>query len=91
MDKGIMEKEGGFIGLGRVKLMNANAPDSVFMRTEKSNMDSLTITAKSIELISNQPENSYSIKSKNYLQKFYIIDKEAFWSQGNYLVIQKKE
>ncbi len=88
-EKGIIEKEGGFIGLGRVKVINANAPDSLFIQTKKDELDSLVFSAKNIELISQHPEGSYEIRSKNFLHKLFIINKEEFWGPGNYLVVQK--
>ncbi|MEQ8358956.1 MAG: hypothetical protein RH860_05660 [Cytophagales bacterium] len=88
-DKGIVENEGGFIGLGKVKVVNANAPDSLFTQIRKDEMDSLLFSAKKIELVTPHPENSYIIKSKNYQHALVITDREKFWGAGNYLIIQK--
>ncbi len=88
-EKGIIENEGGFIGLGRVKVINANAPDSLFTQIRKDEMDSLLFSAKKIELVTPHPENSFIIKSKNYQHALVIKDKEKFWATGNYLIIQK--
>lgn len=88
-ENGIIEKEGGFIGLGRVKILNANAPDSLFSKIEKSSTDSLVVKSKSIQIISNHPSDSYQIVKTNFQHVIKISDKKAFWNQGNYLIVQK--
>lgn len=89
-EKGVIEKEGGFIGIGRVKIVNASAPEAIFMKDAKDEMDSLVVTAKKISLVTNHPEHSYTIKEGDEKQTIYITDKKAFWNQGNYLIVEKK-
>jgi archaellum component FlaC len=89
-DKGIIEKEGGFVGLGRVKVLSANLPDSIFKETNKASFDSLLVKAEKMELITSHPNDSYQISKKGEKQRLIVKDKEAFWSLGNYLVIQVK-
>lgn len=88
MKRGIIEKEGGFIGLGRVKVINANLPDSIFKETDKTSFDSLAVKADKMELITPHPTESYQIEKVGEKQRLTVVDKEAFWSMGNYLVIQ---
>jgi chromosome segregation ATPase len=88
-EKNIVEAEGGFIGIGRVKVLNANSPESIFEKLSKSQSDSVIVAAKKVKMITNHPEGSYKVKSKNEMNTIVILDKKAFWSQGNYLVVQK--
>ena len=86
--KGIIEKEGGFIGIGRVKILNANSPEKLFNKISKQATDSLVFDSKTLKLITEHPEASFSIKESKTSSVLYIKDKKLFWKQGNYLVIQ---
>jgi len=87
-EKGVIEKEGGFIGLGRVKIVNANSPDALFTRISKDNTDSLTFNSAEIKLISEHPDGSYRISQNPGGSVLYLEDKAEFWRQGNYLVVE---
>ncbi|MEM7551439.1 MAG: hypothetical protein AAF363_17285 [Bacteroidota bacterium] len=85
---GVIEKEGGFIGLGRVKVINADAPAELFKQIRKDETKEIIIQAKKHELISSHPEASYEIKKDGEsFEKLIIKDADAFWRKGNYLII----
>jgi len=86
--KGIIEKEGGFIGLGRVKVLNANSQEVLFNKIPKDVSDSLIFMSKSLKVITEHPMESYSIQESKEKSVLYITDKKAFWKLGNYLVVQ---
>jgi hypothetical protein len=90
LTKGIIEKEGGFIGIGRVKVLNANSPEALFNKVSKETTDSLVFKTKSLKLITDHPAESFTIKEGKDQSVLKIVDKKAFWKQGNYLVIQTK-
>jgi DNA repair exonuclease SbcCD ATPase subunit len=82
----IIEKEGGFIGLGRVKVMDATAPDSLFTKIRKDKNFEIPLDSKDAQLITQHPESSYSIAAGMLI----ISDPDEFWKAGNYLVIELK-
>lgn len=88
--KGIIEKEGGFIGIGRVKVLNANSPETMFNKISKESTDSLTFKSKTLKVITDHPAESFTIKESKDQSVLKIVDKKAFWKQGNYLVVQTK-
>lgn len=91
-EKGIVDKEGGFIGLGRVKVLNANASDTLFNRIGKEETNEVQLGVKSAKLISNHPDGSYSfVEADGKVSKLVIADKQQFWKDGNYLVIETKK
>ena len=90
-DKKIITKEGGFIGIGKVKILNANSPEQLFTEISKEKTDSLAFECKSIDLITNHGEGSFEINSTKGKTVLKILDKKGFWSKSNYLVIQKSE
>lgn len=85
----IIDKEGGFIGIGRVKILNANSPEGMFTRLEKDKTSRRTFRSKKIRLLTKHPENSYSIHSLDVETTLTILNEKAFWQHGNYLVVQK--
>ena len=87
--KGVVSKEGGFIGLGKIKVINANASDSLFTRIKKDRVDEIYINAKKAKLISNHPEGSYNmVKNGDIIEVLQITNKEMFWKEGNYLLVE---
>lgn len=86
---GLIEKEGGFIGLGRVKIVRSNVPDSLFTQINKVETTEIILKGRKSELISQHPEGSYQIiETKDKSDKLVISDPDAFWKSGNYLVVQ---
>lgn len=84
----IVDNAGGFIGIGKVKILNAQKDISVFNQIEKDKTTQLSISASQIKLITNHPKNSFKIQPVNGSTKLTIIDKKEFWKAGNYLIIQ---
>mgnify|MGYP006276265025 CR=1 FL=1 len=84
--RGIVEKEGGFIGLGRVKVLDASAPDSLFIKIRKDEDFTIPFDGRDAKLITQHPEDSYSVTPGN----LRINDPDEFWKAGNYLVIESK-
>ncbi len=88
-EAGIISKEGGFIGLGKVKVLNANAQNTLFNEVKKDETKTITLSVKKAKLISKHPEGSYSFEGNaTRVDSLVIIDSQSFWSQGNYLVIE---
>ncbi|MFQ3215206.1 MAG: chromosome segregation ATPase [Marivirga sp.] len=89
-EKQIVNKEGGFIGLGKVKIVNANASSNLFQKANKETFDTIELNKRSAKMISNHPEGSYQFTGVDTVERLKIIDKEAFWKDSNYLVIEVK-
>lgn len=88
-EMGIVTKEGGFIGIGRVKVINANATDAAFTQIKKSETKEFAVSNKKPKLISIHPEGSYEwVEQEGVIEKLKITDAQSFWKNGNYLVIQ---
>ena len=91
--KGVVAKEGGFLGIfGKRVALQEEADAKAFMTVDRRNMQTLRIEAASLSLVSNHPQGSYQIipgesESEKVLE---ITDPEAFWKISKYLVISKK-
>jgi predicted RNase H-like nuclease (RuvC/YqgF family) len=86
--QGIINKEGGFIGIGKTKVINANKNNNLFTRIGKRENRELSFNSKSIQLLSKHPDDSYTIEKSGGKSTLKISDTESFWKQGNYLVVQ---
>jgi hypothetical protein len=87
-EKSIVDKTGGFIGIGRVKTLNSNLDKSAFTQTDKRNLERLVIESKKAELLTTHPSESYEWETEDKLIKALLIkDKAAFWRSTNTIVI----
>ncbi len=89
-DKEVVDIEGGFIGLGRVKVLNANSKDGLFTQVKKDMTDTLTFTTKGAELVTEHPSDSYTLVEEKDQVLLIIKDKTTFWKSTNYLVVKTK-
>ncbi|TFH24923.1 MAG: hypothetical protein E4H10_09995 [Bacteroidia bacterium] len=90
-EKGIVAKEGGFLGLGKSKVVPANLADSDFDQISISHTDRIAINAKRMELISNHPEDSYQVISNDSIVEYIqIIQPQMFWKKTRYAVVETR-
>lgn len=91
-EKGVITKEGGFLGLGKTKEIVGNLPKSQFNTVDIRSLNSLPIQSKNAELITKHPEGSYQlVKSDDGdIVELAIINPEEFWKTSRYLVVEVK-
>ncbi len=78
--------ETGF--LRRTKLMEGDFDRNFFTRADKRQLPSIDLNATRAKVLTNQPEDSYSIVDINGHKVLRITNPAKFWSLSNYLVIQ---
>jgi hypothetical protein len=88
--KGLLTKEGGFIGLGKTKTIAASFPDSSFKQIDITVLKSIPVNSKSARLISEHPANSYQfIRDKDKkIESLEITDPAQFWKISKYAVVE---
>jgi len=85
---GILGEDGIFVGIDKVKILNATLVNSPFELLEKDKKGSFVFNEDRVRVLTTHHEASYTVKktpSKNVLT---VKDKKAFWKNGNYLIIQ---
>jgi len=88
-EKGIVAKEGGFLGLGKSKVVPANLADNEFEQISISQTEKIDIQAKKVELISAHPEDSYQVVSNDSIVEYIqIVKPEKFWKKTRYAVVE---
>ena len=92
-DKGVVDKEGGFLGLiGRKMTLQENVDLKQFMAVDKRDISRLTIDANQFSLVSEHPSDSYSILpgDTEQMKILEVTNPDTFWQISQYLVISKK-
>jgi len=88
-DKKIIDKTGGFIGIGRAKTVTADFDKTNFTKADITTLTELPINKKKAVLLSNHPTGSYKFEGadKKSVNKLVILNYTDFWSRSKYLVI----
>ena len=88
--KGLLTREGGFIGLGKSKTIASSFPDSSFKQIDITLMKSIQLDSKNAKLISEHPAASYEFirdKDKKFVS-IEITDPVQFWKISKYAVLE---
>ena len=87
--KGLLTKEGGFIGLGRTKTIAENFSDTVFVQIDISKTRSIPVNSKNAKLISEHPGGSYElVREGELIDHIEIKDPAEFWRISKYAVVE---
>ena len=84
---GVITKEGGFIGIGRISVLKDDFNKSYFTEIKINELTEVKLGVKSANLITSHPSDSYELVVNNQVEKLVIIDQQKFWSNSKYLVI----
>jgi uncharacterized coiled-coil protein SlyX len=87
--KKVIDKTGGFIGIGRAKTVTTDFDKSNFTKVDITTLTELPINKKKATLLSNHPAGSYKLEGtpKKSVDKLVILNNTEFWSRSKYLVI----
>ena len=89
-ERGILTKEGGFLGLGRKEFLVSDFPDSLFAEIDVTQTTTIPVNSKNVKLITDHPSNSYELIKENENQVAYIAikDPDEFWKISKYAVVE---
>lgn len=87
--KGIINRSGGFIGIGKTSTVNANVNLDAFTKIDIRTFQGIEIGHKNVKILSTHPSDSYNLKvdSKNFCSGIEITNSKKFWQSSKYLVI----
>jgi len=88
-DKNVIDKSGGFIGLGRSKTVTEDFDKTYFTKIDITTFTEVPVFKKKATLLSNHPAGSYKFEGadKKSVDKLVILNYTEFWSRSKYLVI----
>lgn len=90
---GVVEKTGGFLGMGKGYKIKPDLNREYFTAISISQTQHIPLFAKSAELVTSHPHDSYRFirKEGGLIESIEIVDAALFWEAGKYLVIQMKQ
>jgi hypothetical protein len=91
IDKGIVTKEGGILGVGGSKRLDASNLDlGAFESSDQRDLTDIPLFCKKAKLITNHPLSSYEfIKNRDgHVEGLSIKDRKRFWSVSDFLVVE---
>jgi hypothetical protein len=88
--KGLVSKEGGFLGLGKKESLIENFSDSSFTQIDITQMKTIPVNSKLAKLITDHPRSSYELirDNGNKISCIEITDPEQFWKISKYAVVE---
>ena len=87
LNKGIINKSGGFLGLGRKE--NLTFSNSLFKQVDLTQLKSIPVNSKNAKLVTDHPVDSYEFKyDGKMISSIEINNPSEFWKASKYVVIQ---
>lgn len=89
-EKGLLSKEGGFLGIGRKESLLEDFADSLFREVNITETMTIPVNSKNAKLVTEHPSDSYEMIKENENQVSYIAirDPEEFWKITKYAVVE---
>lgn len=87
-DNKVVNKEGGFLGIGKKRMLSSDFNQDYFTQIDISKTTSIPINAKDAKVITNHPSSSYKLDmDKKTVRSLIITNPESFWRSSKYLVV----
>ena len=88
--KGVISKEGGFLGLGKEEKLRRDFENDNFNRINIYETTTIPVNHKKVKLVTTHPSDSYTMeKSDDKVTNIQITNPEKFWQASKYLVVLK--
>lgn len=87
VENGIVEKEGGFLGLGRSLKFRKDFNPDLFTKIDIRKLTEISLNAKKAQVITTHPAGSYKLVGDDMIEKLEITNPEKFWKTSKYLVV----
>ena len=91
-ENNILNKEGGFIGIGARKIMSKDIDINKFTRIDITKLNTIRIGAKKAKVISQHPDGTYELVTNEdgSIDALKIKDVNEFWKLTRYLIVEVK-
>lgn len=87
-EKNIISAEGGFLGIGKEKILKPDFNADVFTKIDITKVQEFVLNDKDVKIVTNHPSDSYSFeKDGDTIISLKITNHTRFWSTSKYLVI----
>lgn len=90
-EKGLLTKEGGFLGLGKTVELSNNFDENYFTDLNIKETKTIPLHSKKAVIITEHPDSSYTlVKEGGQIAYLQINNPEQFWKASKYAVIEVK-
>lgn len=91
-EAGIVNKTGGFIGIGKKQQLTNDIDVSLFTSIDKRKVTNIQVNAKGAQVVSKHPEGSYELvlNEDKVCTHIRITNPKEFWKSTSYLVVSTK-
>jgi predicted nucleic acid-binding Zn-ribbon protein len=89
-DRGIINREGGFIFIGKVTTPAVDLVKKDFAEIDLREVNEIEINANRAEVITVHPVGSYELVGERPIEKLVITNAGEFWKASRYLVISTR-
>jgi hypothetical protein len=89
-DNKVIDKTGGFIGIGRNAQLKPDFNSEYFTKTDLTKLQVIPLNAKFKKMLTTHPSNSYRISGNKTVDSLWITDQSLFWKENKYLVVAVK-
>jgi cation transport regulator ChaC len=83
----ILDKKGGFIGIGSGKNLNKDFNKELFTPIDIRNQTKFELNSKKIKIITTHPTSAFQVYGEKPVDSLVISNPQEFWSVSKYLVI----
>lgn len=92
-EKGVINRSGGFIGIGKTSTVNSNVDLTSFTKIDIRTFEGIEINHKKVKILSTHPSDSYklNVDDNNFCKSIEITNAKKFWQSSKYLVITYKK
>lgn len=89
-DKGLLYKEGGFLGIGRQESIKDSFDESIFTEVNITELKSIPVNSRKVKLVTEHPAGSYELvrQDENMISAIAIVNPEEFWKISKYAVVE---
>jgi hypothetical protein len=88
IEKEILNKEGGFLGLGRTQKIAGDVSMDYFTKIDIRQLTSIPLGVKKAKVLSTHPAGSYTlVESDKMIAELIIKDPALFWQKSHMLVV----
>lgn len=86
-EQNVIEKEGGFLGLGKTIKMKKDFNRDYFMKVDLREFSQLPLNTKKARLVTFHPAESYHLTGETTVENLVIDKPQEFWKASKYLLI----
>ena len=88
MDHNIIDKSGGFIGIGKTYQLKDDFNKEYFTMADAESLSEIELYVKDAKILSTHNEKSYHFEGEGKIDKLIIDDPASFWEASKFLVVQ---